>query len=197
PGDVAELERADAVVLQVLAEIAPFLEQRDGGALVVLEGQHRADARRRIVAQLALDALLLQLLRHRAEIGVEIELERQRGAALDGALAQLDGEQADLRGEEGAVLLALGENEAHDVGVVVDQFLEVGRFEGGVADASGFDHGAVPWGAGRGINHRGGTNSRASLSYRCATPAGAEYPLNRMDALERRENLNSRTARSA
>ena len=46
PGDVAEFQRADAIVLQVLAEIAPFLEQRDGGALVVLEGEDLADAGR-------------------------------------------------------------------------------------------------------------------------------------------------------
>src|SRR5438094_963351 len=35
--DVPDLERADAGHLLVLAEIAPFLEQVDGRALVVLE----------------------------------------------------------------------------------------------------------------------------------------------------------------
>src|SRR4029077_8129066 len=55
--DVAEFERPDSVMLQMLAEIAPLLEQRDGGALVVLKRQHGADAGRGIAAQLALDAV--------------------------------------------------------------------------------------------------------------------------------------------
>jgi hypothetical protein len=50
---VAELERADADRLQMLAEITPFLEQRDRRALVVLERQHLADAGNGVVAQLA------------------------------------------------------------------------------------------------------------------------------------------------
>ena len=49
-------------------------------------------------------------------------------------------ELADLGGEEGAVLLALGHDQSHEFVVVSDRLLQVGRLEGGVADASGLDH---------------------------------------------------------
>ena len=136
-----------------------------GGALVVVERQHRADTRRRVVAQFALDAVVgVQLPRHGAEVGVGRHFERQRDAAFDVALAQLNREQADLGGEEGAVLLALGQHQTHDVGVIVDHLQQVGGFEGGVADAAGLDHGTFPWGVERRINHHGGANSRQAGS---------------------------------
>src|SRR5262245_63222872 len=43
-GDMSELERPDTGDLRVLGEIAPFLEQLDRRALVVLERQHLAHA---------------------------------------------------------------------------------------------------------------------------------------------------------
>ncbi len=141
PGDVAELERPDAVVLQMLAEIAPFLEQRDRRALVILKREHRPDARNRIVAQLAFDAVLFQVAGKRAEIGLRRHFERQRGAAFDVALVDLDGELADLGGEEGAVFFLLGEHQPHHLGVIVDKARQVGCLEGGVSDASWLDHG--------------------------------------------------------
>ena len=138
---MAELIDADAVVLQVLAEIVPFLEQRDAGALVVLEGQDLAKARDRIVAQFALDAVLLQLAGEVLEVGTGCDLERQHDAAFGIGLVELDGELADLGGEEGAILLALGEDEADDLGIVVDHTIEIGGFVDGVSDAARLDHG--------------------------------------------------------
>src|SRR5437870_1574059 len=43
-GDMPELERADTGDLRVLGQVAPVLEQIDGGSLVVLERQHLAHA---------------------------------------------------------------------------------------------------------------------------------------------------------
>src|SRR5690348_8145889 len=74
-GDMAEFQRADAVMLQMLAEIIPFLEQRDGGALVVLKRQYRADAGRGIVAQLAFDAVLFKFAGEWAEIRIRGNFE--------------------------------------------------------------------------------------------------------------------------
>ena len=141
PGDVAELERSDAVVLQMLAEIAPLLEQCDRRALVVLEGENRPDARHRVVAQLAFDAVLFQLAGKRAEIGFRRHFERQHAAAFGVALVDLDGELTDLGGEERPVLVLFSENEPHHLGVIVDQPRQVRRLEGGVSDASWLDHG--------------------------------------------------------
>ncbi len=60
------------------------------------------------------------------------------------AFVDLDGELADLGGEEGAVFFALGEHEPHHLGVIVDEARQVGRLEGGVSDASWLDHGGSP-----------------------------------------------------
>ena len=79
-----ELERADAGDLLVLAEIAPVLEQLDRGAFVVLEREHLADAGNGIVAQLAAHAVLGQLPRQFAEIGIGRDLERQLDAVRRG-----------------------------------------------------------------------------------------------------------------
>jgi hypothetical protein len=146
PGDVAEFQRTDAVVRQVLAHVVPLFEQRDRGALVVLKRKHRAYTGDRVVAQLALDAFLLQFARQLAEVGIGRYLERQRGAALGLTLVKLDGEEPDLRSKEGAILLALGKHEPHHVGVIVDHLLQVGGLECGVTDAARFDHGSLPHG---------------------------------------------------
>ena len=140
PRDMAELERADAVMRQVLAEIIPFLEQRDRGSLVVLETEQRTDAGRGIVAQLARDAVLAQFLRHGSEIGIRRDFERQPGAAFALGLVDRDGEQADLGDEEGPLLFALDENKTQHFRVVVDHLFQVGCLEGGVSDAPRLDH---------------------------------------------------------
>src|SRR5579863_2468423 len=70
PGDMAELERADAVMRERTAEIAPFLEKRDAGTFVVPESQDGAETRDRIVSQLAANALLFQFARSRAEVAI-------------------------------------------------------------------------------------------------------------------------------
>ncbi len=160
---MAELERADAVMRQMLAEIAPFLEQRDGRALVVLKGQHLADAGDRVVAQFALDAVLFEFAGELVKVGIGRDFERQHGAAFGVGFVELDGEQADLGGEEGAVLFALGDDEAQNLGVIVDHPVEIGRVVGRVSDAVWLDHDlALP--AWRflmaGINHRASVNSR-------------------------------------
>ena len=52
----------------------------------------------------------------------------------------------DLGGEEGAIFFLFGEHEPHHLGVVVDDPRQVGGLEGGVADASGLDHGVLALG---------------------------------------------------
>ena len=142
-GDVPELERSDAGDLLVLAEIAPFLEQLDRGALVVLERQHLADPRNGVVAQLAAHAVLGKLARQIAEIGPGRNLERQLDAVRAVGFVELDRQLPDLAGEEGAILLALGHDQAHELLVVGDGLFQVRRLEGGVSNSSRLDHGAL------------------------------------------------------
>src|SRR6516165_11106746 len=73
--DMAELERADAGNLLVLAEIAPILEQLDHGSLVILERKHLTNAGHGIVAQLAAHAVLGKPSRHLTEVGIGPDLE--------------------------------------------------------------------------------------------------------------------------
>ena len=136
-----ELERADAGDLLVLAEIAPFLEQLDRGAFVVLEREHLADPGNGIVAQLAAHAVLRQLPRQFAEVGAGRDFERQFDAVRPIGLVELDRERSDLAGEEGAVLFALRHDQSHELLVVRDGLFQVRRLEGGVSDPSRFDHG--------------------------------------------------------
>src|SRR6202035_3456760 len=51
-GDMAELERPDAGYLLVLAEVAPVLEELDGGALAIRKRQDLAEPGDLIVGQL-------------------------------------------------------------------------------------------------------------------------------------------------
>ena len=141
-GDVAELERADADHLVMLAEIAPLREQLDGRALRVLELQHLADARDRVVAQFVGNALVVQLPAHRGEVGIRRHFERQAGALRVRALVEPDDELTDLGREKGAARLALGEHQSVHLRVVVDGPIEIGGLERGVADSSCLDHGA-------------------------------------------------------
>src|SRR6516164_3173794 len=74
-GDMAEFQWPDAVMLQMLAEVAPFLEQFDGRTLVVLKREHRANAGNGIVAQLAFEAVLFERAGEFAEIRMRRDLE--------------------------------------------------------------------------------------------------------------------------
>src|SRR5215468_8686905 len=142
-GDVSELERPDTGDLRVLGEIAPFLEQLDRRSLVVLEGQHLAHAGNGIVAQLAAHAVLGQLPRKLAEIGIGRDFERQFDAVRSIRLVELDHQLPDLGGEKGAVLLAFGRDQSHEFPVIRDGLFQVRCLERGVADASRFDHGVI------------------------------------------------------
>src|SRR5262249_25314780 len=144
-GDVPELERPDAGDLRVLAEIAPVLEQLDGGALVVLERQHLAHAGNRIIAQLAAHAVLGELARQLAEVGIGRDLERQLDAVSPVGLVELDHELPDLGGEKRAILFALGHDQPHKLVVVRDRLFQVRRLEGGMADSSRLDHDWLPY----------------------------------------------------
>src|SRR5262249_5638492 len=126
-----------------LGEIAPFLEQLDRRSLVVLEGQHLAHAGNGIVAQLAAHAVLGQLARQLAEIGIGRDFERQFDAVCSIRFVAPDHQLPDLGGEKGAVLLALVRDQSHELPVIRDGLFQVRRVEGGVADASRFDHGVI------------------------------------------------------
>ena len=79
-----------------------------------------------------------------AEILARRHLERELGATLGARLPERDGQEADLAGEVGPVLLARRQHEAHGLRIVCDGLFEVRRLEGRVADASGSDHGVFP-----------------------------------------------------
>src|SRR5215467_3200275 len=142
-GDMSELERPDTGDLRVLGEVAPFLEQLDRRSLVVLEGQHLAHAGNGIVAQLAAHAVLGQLPRQLAEIGIGRDFERQFDAVCSIRLVELDHQLPDLGGEKGALLLAFGHDQPHELPVIRDGLFQVRRLEGGVADAPRFDHDVI------------------------------------------------------
>ena len=142
-GDMAELERSDPGDLLVLAQIAPVLEQLDDRSLVVGKREHLPHAGSGIVAQLAADALACKLFGHVAEIGIGRDFERQLEAVRPIRLVERDDELADLAGEEGAILLALGEEEAHELLIIGDRLVEIGGLEGGMSDASCSDHGVL------------------------------------------------------
>ena len=143
PGNVAELERPDAVMRQMLAEIAPVPEQRDAGALVVAKGQHRSRAGNGIIAQFTFDAVLVQFACERAKIGIGRNFKGQHGAALRVAFIELNGELPDLGGEKRVILLALNQHQADDFGVIVDHAWQIGCLESGVSDPSELDHGIL------------------------------------------------------
>ena len=130
--------------LMVRAEIVPVREQVDRGALVVLEREHLAHAGDGIVAQLARDAVGREALGQLAEIGIGRDLERQPRAGRAVGLFELNHQEAGLGGEERAVLLALGEHEAGDVGPIGDLLVEVLGLERRMSDASRLDHGESP-----------------------------------------------------
>src|SRR6516164_5125163 len=142
-GDVSELERPDAGDMRVLGEVVPFLEQLDRRSLVVLERQHLAHAGNGIVAQLAAHAVLGQLPRQLAEVGIGRDFERQFDAVRSIRLVELDHQLPDLGGEKGALLLAFGHDQPHELPVIRDGLFQVRRLEGGVADASRLDHGVI------------------------------------------------------
>jgi hypothetical protein len=68
-------------------------------------------------------------------------LERQPDAARLRAAFQRDRQHADLAREPGAFAVACGQRQSDYVGEIVDRLVKIGRLEGGVADASGLDHG--------------------------------------------------------
>ena len=115
---MSELERPDPRHLGVLAEIAPVLEQLDGRALVVLEGEHLADAGNGVVAQLALDAVLAELARESPK--------SEFGATSNESLAQRSwspllswiASWPILVAEKDAVLLPCGDRQAQQVSVI-------------------------------------------------------------------------------
>jgi hypothetical protein len=137
---MSELERPNTGDLRVLAEIVPLLEQLDRRSLVVLEGEHLAHAGNGVVAQFAAYAILGELPRQFAEIGIGGNFERQLDAVRSIRLVELDHQLSDLGGEKGAILFAFGHDQSHELPVIRDGLFQVRRLERGVADASRLDH---------------------------------------------------------
>ena len=107
----------------------------DHRALHIGEGQRPRRARRNAVPLLALDAVPGQLLRVGGEVGIRRDLERQpRQCRLVAALERNRLKSGPGR-QERAVLVALGDDQTHHVGVIRNLPIEVGRREGGVSDA--------------------------------------------------------------
>ena len=140
-GDVPELERAGAETLMVGAQIFPFLEQLDGGALGVVEGQHLADARNRVAAQLAFDAVGRQFLGHVGDVRLGRDLERDPAQALVAPFLQSQRQEAGLARQIGAVLVPAAEHQPVDLGVIGERLVEIRRLERGMPDPSRRDHG--------------------------------------------------------
>ena len=85
------------------AKVAPFLEQVDRGALVVLEGEHLTHAGDGIVAQLAGDAVGRKVPGELAEIGIGRHLEGEPVAVRAIRLLELHHQQPGLGGEKDGV----------------------------------------------------------------------------------------------
>src|SRR5262249_22423776 len=58
-------------------------------------------------------------------------------------LVELDHQLPDLGGEKGALFVSFGHEQSHELSVIRDGLFQVRRLEGGVADASRFDHGVI------------------------------------------------------
>src|SRR3984893_1666859 len=95
-GDMTELERTDAGHLLVLAEIAPVLEQLDGGSLVVGKREHLTDAGHGIIAQLAPNAVFRKLLCKIAEIRIWRDFKRKLDTVAPVRLVQRNHQLPDL-----------------------------------------------------------------------------------------------------
>src|SRR5262249_45504561 len=125
----------------MLAEIAPLLEQLDGRSLRVLERQHLADAGNGIATLFALDAMLAKLAAQIRKILARRNFEGDFRAGRLWTGFQLHTEQAGLGNEIRLALFTLAEDEPIHLRVIVNGAIEVGRFERGVTNSSGLDHG--------------------------------------------------------
>src|SRR5262249_24608792 len=75
-----------------------------------------------------------------AEIGIGRDFERQFDAVCSIRLVELDHQLPDLGGEKGAVFLALGRDQSHELPVIRDRLFQNRRIEGDITDANRFDH---------------------------------------------------------
>ncbi len=127
----------------MLAEIAPVVEQLDGGSLVVGKREHLTDAGRGIIAQLAAHAVFRKLLCKVAEIGIWRDFKRELDTVGPVRLVQRNHQLPDLGREIGTILFPLGQHQPQEFFVVRNGLVEIRRLEGGVANASCLDHGVL------------------------------------------------------
>ena len=140
-GDVAELERRDAADRLVRRQELPVRDQLDGGALDVLEGERASTCPecRRCGSSLLMPCdgqPLGDLAEVRVRARPGTRAWRSAPLALDGCSTSCP----TLHDEQRAILLARRDDEAGDLGVVLDLRLEIRRLEGRVRDAPDFDH---------------------------------------------------------
>src|SRR5262245_43228622 len=76
-----------------------------------------------------------------SKVGIRRDFKGKLAAVRPVGLVEGNGERSDLAGEKSAPALALRQHQSHELRVIGDRLFQVRRFEGCMADPSGFDHG--------------------------------------------------------
>ena len=148
-GDVAELERDDALLAEPLARGGALREYLELRALRVLELDQIGNRRLAVAAAIGFQPVQLELTVELAEIGERRDLERQMRAARRLAVTDHDRVVVERGGEERGLCGPVDQGKPKHVGVVGDLAADVGRLEAGVADALDADHHVFPLSAAR------------------------------------------------
>jgi hypothetical protein len=138
---MAQLERHDAARRLADVKKTPVGKQLDHGVLRIGEADERRGPGNRIRAFLATQAVFGEPAPDVTGIHLRPHLEGKARAALMRALFQHDRKLSDRTREKCAVAFTASELQTHDALIIVDLAFEIGRFERGVANALGFDHG--------------------------------------------------------
>src|SRR5262249_20524723 len=137
---VAELERHDADLAQVLLGEDIFGENLNPGILRVLEDDGFGDPRRDAAPPLALDSVLRQLAGNLRKIASRRSLEGEPGQRVGWAGLERDRLQPLLARKKRALGVALDQGQADDGGIVCNLPIEIGRRQRGMAEPAHRDH---------------------------------------------------------
>ena len=143
-GDVSELQRHDALLVEWLRRERALAEDFQDRALRIGEGDHLRDRRLGGGLPFHLDAVGLDLFGEGFQVPVRCDLEGEAVAFGFAGLAQDDRVVVEGAGEIGGVRLPLDQGEAQDLRVIVDLTVEIRRQECGVRDAFHSDHEGLP-----------------------------------------------------
>src|SRR5688572_11103469 len=124
---MAELDRRDDRLAAILRRKGVFRKHVDQRALWISESDRLSHARADRVAPLGAQALLFKRGGDVAQVAARRDLKREPRQAGGIAALERDRLQTLLRGQKGAVLVALDHAEPDDLRVIVDLALEIQR----------------------------------------------------------------------